>query len=188
MNDIANDISSTIGRRIHAERVARGWSLAELAERSDVSKAMLSTIERGMTSPTAALLVRIAVAFGMTLSTLIARAELQGGGLLRERDQPVWRDPATGYIRRHLSPVSDMPLELIRVQLPAGAKVSFPAASYAFIRQQIWLISGRLEFTEGAVVHRLEPGDCLALGAPSDCVFHSPGPDAAEYLVALARS
>ncbi|TIT42090.1 MAG: LacI family transcriptional regulator, partial [Mesorhizobium sp.] len=79
-------------------------------------------------------------------STLIARAELQGGGLLRQSDQPVWRDPATGYVRRHLSPVSDMPLELIRVQLPAGAKVSFPAASYAFIRQQIWLISGQLEF------------------------------------------
>ncbi|ESX69440.1 XRE family transcriptional regulator [Mesorhizobium sp. M0027] len=188
MDNIANDISSIIGRRIHAERVARSWSLAELAEQSDVSKAMLSTIERGMTSPTAALLVRIAAAFGMTLSTLIARAELQGGGLLRERDQPVWRDPSTGYVRRHLSPVSDMPLELIRVQLPAGAKVSFPAASYAFIRQQIWLISGQLEFIEGDVVHRLEPGDCLALGAPSDCVFHAPGPDAADYLVALARS
>ncbi|PDQ19219.1 LacI family transcriptional regulator [Mesorhizobium sanjuanii] len=187
MTDIANDISSTIGRRIRSERIMRGWSLTELADRSDVSKAMLSTMERGKTSPTAALLVRIAAAFGMTLSTLIARAELQGGGLLRESDQPVWRDPATGYIRRHLSPVSDMPLELIRVQLPAGAKVSFPAASYAFIRQQIWLISGRLEFTEGSILHNLEPGDCLALGAPSDCTFHAPGPDAADYLVALAR-
>jgi transcriptional regulator with XRE-family HTH domain len=182
MDDIANDISSTIGRRIHAERVMRNWSLAELAERSGVSKAMLSTIERGMTSPTAALLVRIAAAFGMTLSTLIARAELQGGGLLREADQPVWRD--TGYVRRHLSPASDMPLELIKVHLPAGARVSFPAASYAFIKQQIWLISGRLDFTEGDVVHRLEPGDCLALGAPSDCTFHAPEAGA-DYLVAL---
>ena len=65
MDDIANDISSTIGKRIHAERSMRGWSLAELADRSGVSKAMLSTIERGKTSPTAALLVRIASAFGM---------------------------------------------------------------------------------------------------------------------------
>ena len=86
-----------------------------------------------------------------------------------------------------LSPASQMPLELVRVSLPAGAKVSLPAASYAFIKQQIWLIEGRLDFTEGDVEHRLEPGDCLALGAPSDCVFHAPGPDAAEYLVALVR-
>jgi len=187
MNDIANDISSSIGKRIRSERALRDWSLAELAERSNVSKAMLSTIERGKTSPTAALLVRIATAFGMTLSTLIARAELQGGGLLRESEQPVWRDPATGYVRRHLSPVSDMPLELIKVRLPAGARVSFPAASYAFIKQQIWLIGGRLDFTEGDVVHGLRPGDCLALGAPSDCTFHAPGPEAADYVVALVR-
>ncbi|KUM28021.1 LacI family transcriptional regulator [Mesorhizobium loti] len=185
MADISNDITSTIGRRIRSERDLRGWSLAELAERSAVSKAMLSAMERGMTSPTAALLVRIASAFGMTLSTLIARAEMQGGGVSRKDEQPVWRDPATGYIRRHLSPAS--PLELIRVSLPAGAKVNFPAASYAFIKQQIWLIGGRLDFTEGDVVHRLEPGDCLALGAPSDCIFHAPGPEAAEYLVALIR-
>ncbi|RVC43994.1 XRE family transcriptional regulator, partial [Mesorhizobium sp. M4A.F.Ca.ET.090.04.2.1] len=109
MNYIANDISSSLGYRIHSERTLRSWSLAQLAERSDVSKAMLSTIEQGKTSPTAALLVRIAAAFGMTLSTLIARAELKGGGLLREGEQPVWRDPATGYLRRHLSPASDMP-------------------------------------------------------------------------------
>ena len=187
MNDISNEITATIGRRIRTERSMRDWSLADLAERSGVSKAMLSAIERGMTSPTAVLLVRIAAAFGMTLSTLIARAETQGGGLSRKGEQPVWQDPATGYIRRHLSPASQMPLELIRVSLPAGARVSFPAASYAFIKQQIWLIGGRLDFTEGDVVHRLEAGDCLALGAPSDCIFHAPGPEAAEYLVALVR-
>ena len=80
-----------------------------------------------------------------------------------------------------------MPLELIKVRLPAGASVSFPAASYAFIKQQIWLIGGRLDFTEGEAVHSLRPGDCLALGAPSDCTFHAPGPDDADYLVALVR-
>src|SRR3569832_65226 len=168
MDDISNDIKATIGRRIRSERTVRGWSLAELAERSGVSKAMLSAIERGTTSPTAALLVRIAAAFGMTLSTLIARAELQGGGVSRRDEQPVWQDPATGYIRRHLSPASQMPLELFRVSLPGGARVSLPAASYAFIKQQIWLIDGRLDFTEGDVVQRLEPGDCQTQNAPCD--------------------
>jgi transcriptional regulator with XRE-family HTH domain len=187
MSDILDDIGGGIASRIRAERALREWSLAELSKRSGVSKAMLSAIERNETSPTAALLVRIASAFGLTLSTLIARAELRGGSLLRKEDQPVWRDPETGYVRRHLSPASDMPMELIRVEMPAGAKVSLPASSYAFIRQQIWLIEGRLEFTEGEMVHALEAGDCLALGPPADCTFHAPGPGPAVYLVALMR-
>ena len=166
----------------------RNWSLAELADRSGVSKAMLSAIERGSASPTAPILVRIATAFELTLSSLIARAELQGGSVVRRKEQPEWRDPGTGYIRRHLSPQTDMPLEMVQVELPAGARVSLPASSYAFIRQQIWLMEGRLDFTEGEVVHQLEPGDCLALGTPADCIFHAPGPGPARYLTVLIRT
>lgn len=187
MSNIEDDLSQGIARRLRVERTARNWSLADLSERSGVSKAMLSAIERGAASPTAALLVRIAAAYGMTLSALIARAEQSGGGLSRAGDQPVWTDPETGYVRRHLSPPTDMPLELVKVELPAGATVSFPAQSYAFIRQQVWLIEGRLDFSEGDVVHAMEAGDCLALGPPSDCTFHAPGPAPAVYVVGLVR-
>jgi transcriptional regulator with XRE-family HTH domain len=188
MTDIEDILANGIAERVRAERTMRGWSLADLSQRAGVSKAMLSAIERGEASPTATLLVRIAAAFGMTLSALIARAELRGGRLLREEEQPCWADPETGYVRRHLSPVSDMPLELIKVELPAGATVRFPASAYVFIRQQIWLIDGRLDFSEGDVRHAMRPGDCLALGPPSDCVFHAPGPRPAVYLVALLRT
>jgi transcriptional regulator with XRE-family HTH domain len=187
MIDIEDELSEGIAERVRLERTIKGWSLAELAQRAGVSKAMLSAIERGEASPTAALLVRIAAAFGMTLSQLIARAELRGGRLLRSKDQPLWTDPETGYVRRHVSPASDMPLELIRVELPADATIRLPAAAYAFIRQQIWLIEGRLDFCEGDVVHAMQPGDCLALGPPSDCVFHALGPGPAVYLVALVK-
>lgn len=188
MSDISNDLSARIATRIRAERTARNWSLAELADRSGVSKAMLSSIERGAASPTAPILVRIATAFELTLSSLIARAELQGGSVARCKDQPEWRDPGTGYIRRHLSPQTDMPLEMVQVELPAGARVSLPASSYAFIRQQIWLMEGRLDFTEGEIVHKLHPGDCLALGTPADCSFFAPGPEPARYLTVLIRT
>jgi transcriptional regulator with XRE-family HTH domain len=186
-NEPVNDPTASLAARIRLEREARGWTLAELATRSGVSRAMISRIERGEASPTAALLGRLSGAFSLTLSTLLARAELAGGRLLRASEQPQWQDPTTGYIRRHVSPASDLPLELVRIELPPGAAVRFPASAYAFLRQLIWVIKGRLTFTEGAVVHEMGPGDCLALGPPADCTFKARGREPCVYLVALVR-
>jgi transcriptional regulator with XRE-family HTH domain len=182
-----NDPTASLAARIRLERQTRGWSLAELAGRSGVSKAMISKIERGAASPTAALLGRLSGAFSLTLSTLLARAELRGGRLLRAREQPRWRDPASGYVRRHVSPASELPLELVRVGLPAGAAVTFPASSYAFLRQLVWVMKGRLTFTEGPVVHEMGPGDCLELGPAADCTFRTRGRQPCIYLVAVMR-
>jgi transcriptional regulator with XRE-family HTH domain len=182
-----NDPTDALAARIRLERETRGWSLGDLAERSGVSKAMISKIERGEASPTASLLGRLSGAFSLTLSALLARAEMGGGRLLRASEQPQWRDPATGYVRRHISPASDLPLELVRVELPAGASVTFPASSYAFLRQLVWVMKGRLDFVEGSVVHQMSPGDCLELGPPTDCTFKTRGREPCIYLVAVVR-
>jgi transcriptional regulator with XRE-family HTH domain len=185
MSTIVNDPTEPLAARIGLEREARGWSLAELAQRSGVSKAMISKIERGEASPTAALLGRLSGAFGLTLSTLLARAEHAGGRLIRSADQPLWKDPGSGYVRRQVAPRSDLRVELVQVELPAGASVSFPASSYAFIRQIIWVLEGQLTFIEGDTVHQLEVGDCLLLGPPADCTFRTRGSRACRYLVVL---
>jgi len=83
--------------------------------------------------------------------------------------------------------VTDSPLELVEVELPAGASVSYPADAYIFKYQQLWILDGRLRFHEGPQVHELHTGDCLQLGAPADCVFVNPGRRPCRYLVALTR-
>src|SRR6202035_1032704 len=96
-----DDPAPRIAARLRMERDGRGWSLAELAERSGVSKAMISKIEREEVSPTAVILVRLAGAFDLTLAGLLLRAESQGR-LTRAVEQPVWRDPQTGYLRKQV--------------------------------------------------------------------------------------
>ena len=167
---IDNDPTQTIARRLKAERDKRQWTLDQLAQHTGVSKAMLSKLERGVASPTAVLLGRIS-----------------GARLVRVAEQPLWQDPQTGYLRRQVSPLSDLPVQLVEVELPPKAEVGFPASAYAFIRQLIWVLDGTLEFTEGPQTHRLQAGDCLELGEPSDCVFRNPGRSVCRYLVAVAR-
>ena len=186
MSTILDDVTLRIAARIRGERTARRWSLDDLAERASVSKAMIAKIERAEASPTAALLGRLSGAYGLTLSALLAEGEPDRGPV-RVAGQPVWRDPATGYIRRQVSASAKMPVELIEVDFPPGATVSFPAASYAFISQVIWVLGGHLTFVEGDVTHDLGPGDSLELGSPADCTFRNDGATACRYLVVVLR-
>ncbi|WP_144138664.1 helix-turn-helix domain-containing protein [Paraburkholderia sp. BCC1884] len=183
----AVDLTQAISSRVRTEREARNWSLSELAERSGVSKAMISKIERAEASPTATVLGRLSGAFGLTLSTLLALAEQTGERLVRRADQAVWQDPETGYIRRRISPPTGGVLELLEVELPAGVKVPYPSDAFVFQHQQIWVTQGVLTFREGAQVYRLEAGDCLQLGAPVACEFFNAGQALCRYVVGLVR-
>jgi transcriptional regulator with XRE-family HTH domain len=187
MSTIVDDLTTGIAARLRQERMARGWSLDELAERAAVSKAMISKIERAESSPTAALLGRLSGAFGITLSAFLAEAEAPRRGAVRAADQPVWRDPATGYVRRQVAASPNIPIEMTEVELPPGAAVSFPAASYTFIAQIMWVLAGRLTFVEGTVAHDLGPCDCLELGPPTDCTFRNDGAEPCRYLVVVMR-
>jgi transcriptional regulator with XRE-family HTH domain len=180
-----DELTASIAAAVHAARVARGLSANALAERSGVSRAMIAKVERAEAQPTAALLGRLSAALGLTLSELVARAEHEDRRLMRAAEQPTWTDPETGYRRRALSPVSGGPLELVEVELPAGASVSYPADAYAFIHQQIWVLEGRLSIREGDLEHVLDAGDCLEFGAPSARTFGCV--EACRYLVALTR-
>src|ERR1700747_3409460 len=93
MSTIVDDAETRLAHPIRQERERRGWSLADLAERSGVSRASISKIERGEASPTAVILVRLSGAFDLTPAGLLLRAEGAGKRLSRAAEQPVWRDP-----------------------------------------------------------------------------------------------
>lgn len=149
---------------------------------------MVSKVERGEASPTAALLGRLSAAYGLTLSQLFAQVE-GGGRVTRVSEQPVWRDPETGFLRRSLSPPGGAPMELVWGELPPGAKVAYPAPAYSHIAdQQVVVLDGVLVITQGNVAHDLASGDCLRFGPPQDTTFHNPGAVPCRYLVAVLRA
>lgn len=184
---MSDPLSVSLAATVHAARLAREFSVSALAERSGVPRAMIGEIEHGEAQPTAALLGRLSAALGMTLSELVAHAEGDERRLVRAADQQTWTDPDSGYRRRAVSPATGGPLELVEVDLPAGAQVSYPADAYAFIHQQIWMLEGHLRFREGDTEHELDAGDCLQLGPPAPCSFINPTRESCCYLVALTR-
>jgi transcriptional regulator with XRE-family HTH domain len=187
MSTLKDDPGPRIAARLRLERDSRGWSLADLAKRSGVSKATISKIEREEVSPTAVILVRLAGAFDLTLAGLLLRAEGRGR-LTRAVEQPVWRDPATGYLRKQVYSRPDHPIEIIAVELPPAARVVLPASSYAHIRQAVWVQAGSLVITEAGERYLLGTGACLGFGPPSEVTFANETSAPCAYVVVLARS
>lgn len=183
------DINNLIARRVRTLRDAQGFSLAALAERSGVSRSNISLIERGQSSATATVLDKLSAALGVTVASLFedSTPQAEPSPMARAAEQPVWTDPASGYIRRNLSPAAPSPIQLVDVVFPAGKRVAYEtAAREADIQQQVWMIDGVMEMTVGDQHWRLETGDCLSMRLDRPIVYKNPTRKPARYVVALA--
>ncbi|HEY6329467.1 MAG TPA: XRE family transcriptional regulator [Blastocatellia bacterium] len=180
-----------IASRIKELRVRRQLTLDDLAKRSGVSRSMISLIERAESSPTAAVLDKLAASLGVTLASLFADDEQsEGEPISRRQDQLTWSDPESGYIRRNISP-SGFPsaIELVEVILPARTRVAYDSGPRAVaVDQQVWVLEGEIEVTVGKNVYRLTAGDCLAMKLDLPIVFRNRGRQPTRHLVALTAS
>ncbi|MDL2075989.1 XRE family transcriptional regulator [Streptomyces sp. GXMU-J15] len=181
-----------IASRIRAERERRRWTLAQLAEASGVSRAMINRIERGESNPTAVVLGKLSAAFRISVASLLGETEGTAmaeapTGVRRRAEDIEWTDPETGYRRRQIAGPR-FPAEIAEIQLPPGARVPYPAAAFAFLHQLVWVLEGRLTFHDGDSVHELDAGDVIELGAPAPRVFANTGADTCRYAVVLART
>ena len=189
MDNGSSEADVRLAARLRGLRTGRGLTLDGLAERAGVSRSMISLVERGESSPTAAVLHRLATGLGVTLASLFAEeGRPEASPLVRRADQLAWRDPETGYLRRNLSPPGfPSPVELVEVVLPPKARVAYDGVPRSVgISQQVWLLEGEIELAVGADAHRLAAGDCLAMRVERPTAFRNPTDRPARYVVALA--
>ena len=191
MADTATDLNGRIAERVRELRATHGLSLDALATRSGVSRSMISLVERGESSPTAVVLEKLATGLGVTMAAMFdapITAAAPGGPIARRADQPLWRDPASGYLRRNVSPPgAPQPMQIVEVEFPPRARVAFETgARDVRIQQQVWVLEGTIDVTVGADRHRLHDGDCLAMQLDRPTMFHNPTRKPARYAVVIA--
>ena len=192
LQDTAPNLNQRIAERVRELRAAQGLSLDVLARKSGVSRSMISLIERGESSPTAVLLEKLAASLDVTLASLFdgptAATQAPRGPVARRDDQPEWRDPASGYVRRNVSPPGvPQPMQIVEVHFPPGGRVAFETgAREVRVHQQVWVLEGMMEITLGAECHRLREGDCLAMQLDRPTMFYNPTRKPARYAVVIA--
>lgn len=184
------DLNQRIAQRVRELRAAAGLSLEALAAHSGVSRSMISVIERGESSPTAVVLERLATGLGVPLASLFDAPQPLAHPVARRAQQATWRDPASGYVRRNVSPAGHpSPIQIVEVDFPPGARVAYETgARDVRVHQQVWVLDGRIEVTHGDQVHRLEAGDCFAMEIDRPMAYRNPTRKPARYAVVIVSN
>jgi transcriptional regulator with XRE-family HTH domain len=182
------DINARIASRVRALRTTLGMTLDALAAKCDVSRSMISLVERGESSPTAVVLEKIASGLGVSLATLFDDTNAPASPVSRRDDRTPWRDPQSGYVRRNISPANfPSPIQIVEIALPAGARVAYETGARDLgIQQQIWVQEGSIEVTVGSVTYRLSEDDCLAMRPDEPTAFRNRTRKPARYIVIVA--
>jgi transcriptional regulator with XRE-family HTH domain len=186
-----SSLNDRIAQRVRELRAARGLSLDALATHCGVSRSMISLIERGESSPTAVLLEKLATGLGVSLASLFDAPSpmAEPEPVARAADQPQWRDPHSGYVRRNVSPGGISLADpggrgAVSAQGARGLR-NRPRASRV-VHQQVWVLEGVIDITLGDEQHRLQAGDCLAMVLDRPMSYYNPTRKTTRYAVVIA--
>jgi len=157
-------LSRFVGQRVRDLRRQRSQTLAELAERSAMSIAMLSRLERGLVSPSLGTLASVAQAFGVPLTAMFRGLDEEHDAVIVRADQGVEiLHVGSGQGRRYedlgVLRGPNRELEPVLVTLTDTDAV-FPLFQHPGV-ELIYMLRGSLEYGYGANRYQLDVGDTM---------------------------
>jgi XRE family transcriptional regulator, regulator of sulfur utilization len=173
---------AVIGARVKALRESAGLSLRDLAERSGVSAPMLSQVERGETSPTLTVAVRIASGLDLRLSQLLRLDEGGSVTIVRAGERQRGGNKHRGHSFEVLTSAQPgQRAELSRHTLAPGGATGAqddPPMHEPGSRETALVEQGSLVLVCDGQRHELSAGDCVTFDA--DLPHHFENPTAAD--------
>jgi transcriptional regulator with XRE-family HTH domain len=176
----------SFGARVRHRRHQAGLTLETFAERSGVSRAALSKIERGERNPGLAVAVRIADALGASLSELLGQQEVPEVQVLRGRSPAAITDKDTGVVRESLFPTMDG-VEMVRYTLSARSQAGPFHPHNPGSREVFTIVEGSVRVRAGTHEVSLDKGDLAALPGDVTHTLTNLGDAPAVLVLAIIR-
>jgi transcriptional regulator with XRE-family HTH domain len=178
------DLTPLVGHNLRRLRVRRGLSLERLAQASGVSRAMLSQVELGRSTPTITVVWRIARALEVPFSALIATKAAHGHAVLRRREAKVLSSHDGAFTSRALFPFDEpRRTEFYELRLGPGATERADPHPPGTVENLV-VSSGRVEIEVAGDRQALEPGDAIVFHADAPHAYVNEGrAEAVLYLV-----
>jgi transcriptional regulator with XRE-family HTH domain len=178
-------VNELIGERVRQHRVAAGWTLDELADRSGVSRRMVITIEHGEGNPSIATLLRISDALGVGLPVLVDVERPRTLTVTDAGQAPVlWHGPNGGQALLVAGTEPPDVVELWDWTLQPGEAHTSEAHS-AGTRELLLVLDGQVDLRVGDRTERLRPGDSASFAGDVAHGYASPDDASAPARFAL---
>ena len=162
--EASGHLGAVIANHVRSRRLEIGLTVGQLADRTGISKGMLSKIENAQTSPSLSTLERLAGALDMPVTSLFR-------GLAEERDavfvkagsgpEIVRKGTRSGHTYELLGTLRGpyKRVEPLLVKLDESSEV-FPLFQHPGI-ELLYMLSGVMEYSYGRERYKMERGDTL---------------------------
>jgi transcriptional regulator with XRE-family HTH domain len=167
-----------VGPRLRRIRAQRGVTLAELAERTGISKSTLSRLENGQRRPSLELLLPLALAYRVPLDDLVGAPEV-GDPRIRLKPRRVHG--------RTVLPLTQQPngVQAWKIVIPASQSTPNPRAHEGY--EWLYVLSGRMRLILGDRDFVLGVGEAAEFDTQLPHWFGSTGEGPAEVLSIFGR-
>lgn len=161
---VDRSLGEVIAARVREFRRQLGWTIEELAERSDLSKGMLSKIENAQTSPSIFTLARLSDSLSVPVTALFRGLDeehdvlhIKAGNGLEIPPRGAAKGRRYQLLGRMRSPHDRFEPMLVTLTERAD---TFPLVQHPGT-ELLYMVSGRMEYAYGSSRFLLEPGDAL---------------------------
>jgi transcriptional regulator with XRE-family HTH domain len=160
------DLEATIARQVRQYRITAGLSVAEMAARVGISKAMLSKIENAQTSCSLTTLGRLAAGLDVPVTALFRGVDDEREAVYVEAGHGariVRRGSRVGHVYELLGALRGphKRMEAVLVTLTESSEV-FPLFQHPGT-ELLYMLEGTMVYGHGGARYTLRPGDALQL-------------------------
>jgi transcriptional regulator with XRE-family HTH domain len=160
-----------IGRRIREARKQQSLSLAQLAERAELTKGFLSQVERDLTSPSVGTLLRICRVLELPIGRLFDGAHTP---LVRAGERVRIAFGGTGMSEYRLTPAEESRVMLLLSEIAPGGGSGDDPYSLGTDTEVLHMLDGTLHIEVGGMHYELAAGDTLTFDAGEPRQWHNP--------------